>query len=151
MIDSIDFQLVSAEFAHNPLVAISINGIQLLDMVCALELARVAEPKGCGYGHIPIWWFYHHRILEKSPRGHGRQLWAATLFCECGELSCNDFSARITFGRTQVIWKDFRSWFGTRHKYKYPELGTFVFESAHYFGQLKRAYDQIRDGGYKLG
>lgn len=126
--NSIDLQV--RESANGAVVHVIIDGRDLIDLLCRIELPQATadgmpEIAGSYGGLSPDEW-------EALPQleDDGR---VAVLGCECGVVGCWPFQVRITWRDATVSWGDFH---GPGRNSDYSALGRFIFAREQYESAL---------------
>jgi hypothetical protein len=110
-----------------------INGVSLLESVTVFEVGQGFTPAGGYGGLVPA--YFDFGDLATYLLGRNDRQWPSPgrlwlLACECGEVGCWPFEARVVVTGDLVVWADFRQ--PNRSGWSYAGLGPFVFDRDQY-------------------
>ena len=128
--DTVVFEITAEDPAE---IVPVVNGRSLIDLVADFEKARRWELAGDYSGLVPasfsfgdLTQYYLGRAARQWP-GPGR---AWLLGCDCGEVGCWPFDARIDVTDDLVLWQDFHQ--PHRAARDYRSFGPLVFDRSEY-------------------
>lgn len=111
-----------------------IDGANLVDLVAQFETEREFDVAG-EYGGLVPQWFNYGPLLDYYLGGAGHGYWGeigkiALLGCQCGEVGCWPFYARVDMSASSVTWTDFEQ--PHRMKQDYSQFGPYSFDRSEY-------------------
>ena len=129
--DVIDFKVNSFDHSESfKTVDIYINGVSFVESLKIYEKPFAGKLAG-GYSGIDNYEFDHVKkgipIMEDGKFD--------ILTCDCGELGCWSFEAKITESDDSIIWSDFEQ---PRRDWDYSNFGPFVFDKDDYKEKMSK-------------
>lgn len=125
-----------------------VDGVSLVDLVGTFEAERGFDVPGRYAGVIPT--FFKYGSLTAYYGGQPEtSYWqsvgkVALLGCDCGEVGCWPFYARVSADATVVRWSEFEQ--PHRPSRDYGTFGSFAFNRSQYDEAVARAVQALDAG-----